>query len=671
MDTRVAIAVFLSLLSVQGWAQDLPELQEVVVTATRAPTDLLASPSFVTVVTQQDIQASGASDLSGVLSRQSGIVVNDYGPQGQGKTVSIRGSTSSQVLVMVDGIRLNSSFDGYVDLSRISISMIDHVEIVSGPGSSMWGTGAVGGVINIITKKPDTPDFTISLTNGSYLPQAATVVNAWLNPSWPSPDPPVTSSVPASVMSLFDNQNLNLSAAGKVGDVGMTAGGSLTRSMNAFVWNDSADLGPWGVGPSRQRNNAQDLAQSAYAGLEVPLAGGKLSTRGTFDHSLIGVPGAAGAYGATPQETQEDTSATGSLSFATSHFLSDALSLDLKSSYRYFSEALQEPAVFSSLHTGNAGTVDATQKLAISDSVSAVYGGSGSFEQIDSTNLSGTNRRLTVAGFVSVPVAPVESLTVTPSLRYDYYSDFPGFLSFQIASVLALSDVSSLRASFGSAYRVPTLSDLYWTDSFGTISNPNLLPETSYSGELGWSLQESNLSLETAIFARLLYNQIEWVYNNVTFTTSVLNITQSFLPGVEVHGKVGLTDWLLLQADYAFIYSFLLQYPGYNYRLTDNQRVPWVPVHNLTFSVKYHNAVHAANVELQYVSEKTYYDVANSVWGSLAGYLLLNAGYELKATSSLTFSIRLLNVLNTLYYTEAGGYPMPPFSIVTGVEVHL
>lgn len=665
MDTRVAAAVVLSLLSVRGWAQDLPELQEVVVTATRAPTDLLASPNFVTVVTLQDIQGSGAPDLTGVLARQSGIVVNDYGPQGQSKTVSIRGSTSSQVLVLVDGIRINSSFDGYVDLSRIPVSMIDHLEIVSGPASSLWGTGAVGGVINIITKKADKPEITLSLTNGSFIPHDATAVTSWANPSYPAADPPVTSSVPASPMSLLDNQNLNLSLAGKVGDLGLTGGGSITRAMNAFVWDDS-NLGSW-----RQRNNAQDLAQSAYAGIEIPLLDGKLTTRGTFDHSFVGVPGAASPYGATPQETQEDTAATGSLSFMTGRFLSDALSLDLKASYRYFTEALQDPGVFTSLHAGNSGNVDLTQKLTISDTVSAVYGGSGSYERIDSTNLSGKNSRLTAAGFASLPVTLWDSLTVTPSLRYDYYSDFPGFLSFQVASVLSLSDVSSLRVSLGSGYRVPTLSDLYWTDSFGTISNPALLPETSYSAEAGWSLQESNLSLETAVFARLLYNQIEWVYNNLTFTTSVLNITRSFLPGAEIHTKLVLTDWLLIQADYAFIYSFLLQYPGHSYSVGDNQMVPWVPVHNLAFSAKYHDAVNTANIEVRYVSDKAYYDGASSAWASLAGYFLLNAGYEMKATSSLTFSVRLLNILNTLYYTEAGGYPMPPFSIVTGVEVRL
>ncbi len=656
MDKRIALFAALALLSARAWAEDLPELPETVITATREPTGILDSPSFVTVITQKDIQDSGAADLSAVLAAQSGVVVNDNGPQGQIKTVSIRGSTSSQVLVLVDGVRLNSSFDGSVDFSQIPVDNIDHIEIVQGGSGSLWGTGAVGGVINIITKKADKPDISLSVANGSFIPHDGTAVTETGN-----------YSVPASGMNLLDNQNVNLSLASRIGDVGLTGGGSFTRAMNAFVWDDTAGLGDW-----RQRNNAQDLAQNAYAGMELPLLGGSFSTKGTFTHSLIGVPGTLTF--ATSQETQEDTSATGSFSYGTASFFNDKLSLDVKGAYRYFTELVQDPVApfaFTSTHTGNAANVDLTQKFAFSDFASAVYGGTGSYEVVDSTNLSGGNSRVSLAGFLSLPFTPAEPLTITPSIRYDYYSDFPGFLSFQMGSVLTLSDISSIHATFGSAYRVPTLSDLYWIDPFGTIGNPSLKPETSYSGEIGWSLQEKGISLEAAAFARFVFNQIEWVYDSLTVTTQPINIDESFLPGFEVHGRVSLTDHFSVQADYAFIYSFLLQYPGFNYQLSDNQRVPMVPVNNLTLAVKYQDSMNTASVEARYVSEKTYFDSGTSAWATLGGYVVLNAGYRIQATSSLAFSIRLLNFLDTLYYTQYGGYPMPPFSIVTGMQLKL
>jgi outer membrane receptor protein involved in Fe transport len=303
MDKRFVLAVA-ALLSARAWAGDLPELQEVVVTASRAPLDLLRSPSFVTVISQASIEESGAPDLSGVLASQSGIVVNNYGPQGQLKTTSIRGSTSSQVLVLVDGIRLNSSFDGWVDLARLPLDNIDRIEVVRGGASSMWGTGAVGGVINIITKTPDKPSFNLSITNESYLPHDGSAVTDLSSGT--------STFVPATPLSLLDGQRITLSLGGGLGDVGVSGGGSFGRAANAFVWDDSSSVGAW-AGGWRQRNNAEDLSQNAWVGAKAPLGDGSFTAKGTFDHSLIGVPGSLGY--ATSQATQEDTSVAGSAAF--------------------------------------------------------------------------------------------------------------------------------------------------------------------------------------------------------------------------------------------------------------------------------------------------------------------------------------------------------------------
>ena len=674
MDRRIALCA-LALLSARVWAEDLPELPEVVISATRIPTDILNSPSFATVVTQQDISESGAADLSAVLAAQSGVVVNDYGPQGQTKTVSIRGSTSSQVLVLVDGIRLNSSFDGSVDLSRIPVASIDHIEIIRGGVSALWGTGAVGGVIDVITKKADAPSISLSVENGSYIPHAGTAVTET-----------GTYSVPASALSLLDNQNVNLSLAGKLGDVGLTGGGSFTRAMNAFLWDDTANLGDW-----RQRNNAQDMAQSAYAGLQVPFLGGSLSGKGSFDHSLIGVPGSL--VGASSQESQEDTTADGSFSYGTSSFFSDRLSLDLKGSYRYANETLQNPGLFAftSIHTGNTVNLDLTQKFAFSDIASAVYGGTGSYETVNSTNLSTQRDRLTLAGFVSLPFSPLESLTVTPSVRYDYYSDFPGYLSWQLGTVLLLSDLTSLKASFGSAYRVPTFEDLYWysfdgtdiySNSYYSYGNPNLQPETSYSGEIGAAYAGKQLSFEMSFFTRLLFNQIGWgnyassAGQPTVYIETPVNIQESLLPGAEISVKAAVIQGVSVEVSYTFIYSLLLAYLGQSYGLSDDLRVPYVPTHNLSIAARYQDSINTARIEMRYVSEKFVNPVTGPSW-VLPGYFVLNAEYALAVTDSLSFSVKLLNILNVTYYTEAGfgpsdpGYPMPPFSVVTGMQLKL
>jgi len=657
---RNVLCLLAFIACLHAWAQQPPELNEVVVTATRIESPLLESPSFVTVISQKDIADSGAADLSGVLSEQSGVVINNYGPQGQLKTISVRGSSSDQVLVLLDGMRLNSSRDGSVDLSQIPTENIDHIEVVRGSASTMYGTGAIGGVINIITKKPNGPGLTLEVTNGSYIPHDATAVTG-TGPSF----------VPASPMSLLDNQKLSLSLTSRLGDVGLMGGGSLARGANAFVWDDTAVLGDW-----RQRNNAQSFSGDAFAGLQTPFLGGSMSARGTVARSDIGVPGTA-LYPSS-QADQTDTSASGSISYQTNQFFTDALTLDLKSFYRYEELTYNDPAFPpESIHHTHSASVDLTQKLAFSEEVSAVYGGSAWFDYADSTNFASAHQRLNLAGFLSVPVSPLEALTFTPSIRYDYFSDFPGYLSFQLGSVLSLSEVSSLKIQFGSAYRTPTLNELYWYDPYD-VGNPNLKPETSYSGEIGFSVAEKLLSIDASVFTRLVFDQINW--DTTQFPATPVNISEALLPGAEVHAKLNLTEQISFEADYTFIYSLLLQYLGQNYSLSDDLRVPYVPVHDVRVSAKYEDGTTTATVEMQYVGQK-FSDPANTQSWALAGYVLLNAGLKRAVTQSLSLSVKLLNVLNTTYYTVAGfnsmgfpvdpSYPMPPFSLETGVQVHM
>ena len=638
-------------------AQQAPELNEIVVTATRIESPILETPSFVTVITQQQIARSGAADLSAVLSAQSDVVINDNGPQGQVKTASIRGSSSDQVLVLRDGMRLNSSRDGSVDLSQIPLDSIERVEIVRGSGSTMYGTGAIGGVINIITRQPRGSSIDVSLTNGGYLPRRATAVTS-------------TGSTPAaaSAASLVDHQNLRLSMTGALGDVGLIGGGSLSRGANAFVWDDPAVLGGW-----RQRTNAQNLAADAFAGLQTSVLGGSMSVRGTVGYSDVGAPGTV-RY--PSDDTQQDTTASVALSWTADRFLSDALTLDVKSFYRYEELSFQDP-YYPGDHHAHSASLDVTQRYTVSDALSAVYGGSAWYDYAQSSNFSRTHERLNLAGFLSVPFLPSAALTVTPSVRYDWFSDFEGAVSAQLGGVLALSESSSLKASVGSAYRAPTLNELYWYDP-SEVGNPSLKPETSYSAEIGYSLSTPRLSVDASAFTRLVLDQIDWDFT-VSPGTPV-NISEALLPGAEVHARVGVADHVSLEARYTFIYGLLLRYQGQDYTLRDDQRVPHVPLHDARVSAAYDDGTTSASVDAQYVS-RTYSDPANTSAWSLAGYLLVNAGVRHALSKTLSVSLALLNVLNETYYTVAGynsagspvdpGYPMPPFSLEAGVQLHL
>jgi len=650
---RNILCLLASIVCLHAWAQQTPELNEVVVTATRIVSPLLETPSAVSVISSADIAASGAHDLAAVIADQSGVVVNDYGTQGATKSVSLRGSTSSQVLVLLDGTRLNSSRDGMVDFSTIPLEIIDRVEILRGGASTMYGTGAIGGVINIITKKAEKPAISLSVTNGSFIPHAANEVSSSM----------ALTQVPANMMDLVDSQNIELSMAGRLGDIGITGGGSFGRAANAFTWDDTTGINAW-----RRRTNADALTGSAYAGLASSLFGGQLAVKGVFELSDIGSPGSLTFVSTTAR--QGDASGSGSLAWKTERFFSDALTFDLKAFYRYDQLTYNDPVYPpESIHRTQTASLDLTQKLAFSDIATAIYGGGAYFDFADSTNLPGTKQRLNLAAFLSVPVSPSDSLTITPTARYDYFSDFAGSLSYSLSAVLLLSERSSLRASLGSAYRVPTLNDLYWTDPYGTLSNPNLKPETSYDGEVGFVLAGSQFSLDVSMFTRLVYDNIIWFYNPTTFITSVMNLTKTLFPGAEVRGKVMLTNALSLEASYSFLYGLLLNDGTTELSVTDNRRVPYAPLHTASAAIRYSGDIVGFDVEMRYVGDE-YTDSANTASAILHGYFVANADFSYVATKNVTFTLTGKNLLNSLYYTQLG-YPMPPFSIETGVQLHL
>ncbi len=148
--TSLALAV--AALSAPAQAQTTA-IDSVIVTATRVPQlqrDVLAD---VTVITADDIARSGAGSITDVLQRQRGIEISRNGGPGTNSSVFIRGANSNQNVVLVDGVRIGSSTSGAANWSALPLQAIDRIEIVYGPMSALYGADAIGGVVQIFTKK--------------------------------------------------------------------------------------------------------------------------------------------------------------------------------------------------------------------------------------------------------------------------------------------------------------------------------------------------------------------------------------------------------------------------------------------------------------------------------------------------------------------------------------
>ena len=147
----------------------------IVVTATRVPTPLDAVLAPVLVIDRETIERSAAGDATDLLRFHAGLDLSRNGGPGQTSSVFIRGANSNHTLVLIDGVRINPGTIGLAALQNIPPEMIERIEVVKGPRSALWGTDAIGGVINIVTRRGSQDGWTAQAGYGDYDTRSASV----------------------------------------------------------------------------------------------------------------------------------------------------------------------------------------------------------------------------------------------------------------------------------------------------------------------------------------------------------------------------------------------------------------------------------------------------------------------------------------------------------------
>ena len=170
--TGAAFLLFFVTLSAAGAAgEETISLREIVVTATRGPQAVARAGSAITVITAEDIGRSGARTLNDALRRVPGLEISETGGTGGTTAVRLRGAEAGQTLVLIDGVRVNdpSTSSGQFDFSLLVPTDIERIEVLRGPQSALYGSDAIGGVINIITRRGrGEPRASIAAEGGSY-----------------------------------------------------------------------------------------------------------------------------------------------------------------------------------------------------------------------------------------------------------------------------------------------------------------------------------------------------------------------------------------------------------------------------------------------------------------------------------------------------------------------
>ena len=213
-------AMLAALLPIAGHAAELSPGDTLIVTATRTEIPLSDATVPVTVISRDEIELSMARDLAELLRFEAGIDIGRNGGPGQATSIFLRGTESNHTLVLIDGVRINPSTIGGAAIQNISPDIIERVEIVKGARSALFGTDAIGGVINIITRRADEGYVEGGIGAGSFASQSGHVSvgdrgangEFGVNLNWQSTDgyaPRVESDIERG----FENRSANLYAA--------------------------------------------------------------------------------------------------------------------------------------------------------------------------------------------------------------------------------------------------------------------------------------------------------------------------------------------------------------------------------------------------------------------------------------------------------------------------
>jgi len=644
--------VLLALAVVAGLsaAQDTTlAVDRIVVTATRIAGTILASPDHVTVVSGEELAT--ALSAAEALEQVAGVSIADNGTAGSVQSVSIRGSTAAQVLVLVDGVRLNDSRQGGADLSQIPVDNIERIEIVRGGTSALYGADAVAGVVNIITKDKAEDRFRLSVTNGGYIPRDAVEVY----------DGATQTQVGANYLDLLDTQRVGAQYSQTLGPADFLVTGSFTRAGNGFVWYDAQYIDDY-----RRRINAALLEGDASLSLTVPAGPGRMGVKGQLGYSSAQAPGSIDPAWLPTEAAQEVSAFQVQVFYQTPSLGSPLLSLDARLFYKYSGLGYEDP-VWSTddEHRLQSVGLEVSQKLAAAEWLQLVYGGNLLFDSADSTSI-GSKTRLSGGAFLEAPLYLLAWLTLTPMARYDLYSDFPGSLTYKLAAVLALSESVSLKASGARSYRAPTLNDLYWSDPWGfTAGNPGLRPETGYTGELGITVIAGHLEANLFGFVRYVLDGIQW--DLTAFPSIPVNIGGALFPGAEADLSFELLPGLRLSGSYTFLYSFVLKGASASYGFGDDKRAIYSPVHKADLALSFETGRTRLGVDAKHVGER-FANEANTT--RLDPYVLINAEVRQALSDQVSLSLAGKNLLNQVYQS-VNGYVMPPLSFWVGADLRL
>jgi vitamin B12 transporter len=495
-----------------AFAQQPPEeLEPVVVTATKTETPAGRLGAAVTVVTEEEIRTYNYDQLEDALRQVPGVDVQRSGSAGRATSISIRGSGSQRVQVLVDGMRVKSPTLGTDDLAELTLDAIDRIEVVRGPQSTLYGADAIGGVVNIITKKGQGPPRgSVWVEGGSY----------------------ETFREQANVQGSHGGFNYNLSG--------------MRFDTEGQFENDDADQTSFG----------------GRIGYDFPWKG-ELALTGRYSKLHTDLP-----VFSTPPTVFDPDSQSQLETYLFTLTYTQPIVAWWHTSARYGQWAnnsgfQNEPPPGTEVTDSQINTrrleAELLNTFLLGRWDTLTIGLERRSEVGRSRNLGTFPTRFrseinTSSVFAQNELRLFDRVFLGGGVRYEDNDEFGDEVTPRASIAVVIKETGTrVRGAWGKGFRAPTINDLF----FPGFSNPDLRPERSESWEVG--VDQALASRRVRFGATYFHNQfddlIQIAFDPVTLLFLPENVGRATTQGVEVYLEVDPLDWLTAYVNYTLTAS--------------------------------------------------------------------------------------------------------------------
>ena len=465
--TIVLLFGSLTGLSALPAMSDVPEVDEVIVEAFRLPATLSETGSSVWVVDESLIKARGYVQMTDVLTSVPGLTINQNGTFGGQASARIRGASSEQTLVLLDGIMINdvSTPGGGFNFGTFDVSDVARVEVLKGPQSTLWGSDAIGGVVNIVSKSPSEGfNADVGVMAGSFGALQNQVALSGGNDAGDfrlSFNDISTDGISKAdeddgntEKDGFDSRTLSLK-----GGVNLPADARLQVSYRAT--DADTEFDSFGVVTGVQ--DGDELSETEFASAQVSLTVPALD--GRLQHTLT--------YGDTEIERQ--------------NFTNGAAGFSAQGERQVFQ--YQGTYTFNTNHTLSVGYED---------------------EATD----DGTTEIASTGLFALYQFRPMQNLMVSLGARQDDNDEYGTETVARFSTSLAVTDAVDLRASWGEGFKAPSIFQTTFFCCGATAPNPTLKAELSEAWDVGldWRFAGGSGGLSVTLFNQNTDNLINFSF---------------------------------------------------------------------------------------------------------------------------------------------------------------